>query len=186
MRLTSAASLVVLASVAQAAPIQQGLTVTGSFARLEKAAADLGGMTAPIQQGLTVTDFFARLEKAAADLAEGGMTLNRVNCLADGTRCGGYYGSGNRVTARGPSKDAGMETITVEQMIPGETEDFWLTSALVMELLDGDFKTIPERSRLILDAMRAPGTSIVGNVGKYTFGRSPAPDNLSNMVVTAK
>jgi hypothetical protein len=34
--------------------------------------------------------------------------------------------------------------------------------------------------------MRAPGTAIVANSGKYTFDRSPAPDNLSSMVVTAK
>jgi hypothetical protein len=141
---------------------------------------------APIQPGLTVTGFFAKLDKAAKDLAEGGMILHKVNCLPDGTVCEGYYGAGNVVTARGPAKDAGMETVTVRQVIPGETEDFWLTSALVMELLDGNFKTIPERSQLILGAMRAPGTSIVADVGRYTFDRSPAPDNLSSMVVTAK
>jgi hypothetical protein len=142
---------------------------------------------APIQDGLTVTGFFEKLEKAATELAEGGMNMNRVRCIEDGTMCGGYYGSGNMVVARGPSKAAGMESVTVTQEIPGETEDFWLTSALVMDLLDGDFKTIPERSQLILNAMRsAPGTFFTGNIGRYTFDRSPAPDNLSKLVVTAK
>jgi hypothetical protein len=141
---------------------------------------------APIQQGLTVTGFFDRLVTAAKELAEGGMEMNRINCVPDGTMCGGYYGSGNMVVARGPSRDAGTETIAVDQMIPGETEDFWLTSALVMEILDGDFKTIPERSQLILNAMRNPGTVVTGNVAKYTFDRGPAPDNLSKMVVSAK
>jgi hypothetical protein len=141
---------------------------------------------APIQQGLTVTGFYEELTKLAKELAEGGMDMNRVNCVPDGTMCGGYYGSGNMVVARAPSRDAGMETITVEQMIPGETGDFWLTSALVMEALDGDFKTVPERSQLILNAMRSPGSVVTGNVGKYTFDRGPAPDNLSKMIVTAK
>ncbi len=141
---------------------------------------------APIQQGLTVASFFENLEKAAEELAEGGMTLNRVRCNPDGTMCAGYYGSGNLVVAKSPSKDAGMESVAVSQMIPGETEDFWLTTSLVMELLDGEYKTLPERSTLILDAMRRPGSAVVGNVGKYTFDRSAPPDNLSSMIVTAK
>jgi hypothetical protein len=150
-------------------------------------AAVATAQAAPIQQGLTVSSFFEKLEKAARELAEGGMDMNRVHCTDDGTMCGGYYGSGNLVVARGPSRAAGMESVTVTQEIPGETEDFWLTSALMMDILDGDFKTVPERSQMILNAMRgAPGGFFLGNVGRYTFDRSPPPDNLSKLVVTAK
>jgi hypothetical protein len=54
-----------------------------------------------------------------------------------------------------------------------------------MDILDGDFKTIPERSTMILDSMRAPpGTAFNGNAGRYTFGRSA--DGLSQVIVTAK
>jgi hypothetical protein len=140
---------------------------------------------APIQQGLTVTEFFSRMEMEAKDLAEGGMELNRVHCSDDGTLCEAFYGSANSVVAKAPGKGADMETVTVTQEEPGESQDFWLTTALVMDILDGDFKTIPERSDLILNAMRAaPGTAVAGNTGRYTFGRSAA--GLSNAVVTAK
>jgi hypothetical protein len=140
---------------------------------------------APIQKGLTVTEFFSRLEKEAKELAEGGMDLNRVHCSDDGTVCGAYYGSANTVTAKAPAKGADMESVTIQQMEQGESQDFWLTTALVMDILDGDFKTIPERSDMILNAMRSPpGTAFNGNVGHYTFGRSN--EGLSQAIVTAK
>ena len=140
---------------------------------------------APIVPGMTISDFFAKLEKSAADLAEGGMEIHAVRCSDDGAMCAAQYGAGNTVIGKAPSKTAGMETVTVTQDIPGETEDFWLTSALVVELIDPDFLTVPERSQLILGAMRGPaGSGFAGNVGRYTFDRSS--NGLSRMVGTAK
>ena len=78
-----------------------------------------------------------------------------------------------------------MDTITINQIEVGETEDFWLTTGLVADILDGDYKTIPERSTMILDAMKGPnGTAFDMNVGHYTFGRSDA--GLSQVVVTSR
>jgi len=140
---------------------------------------------APIQEGLTVSEFFSRLEELAAELAEGGMDLNRVHCAEDGTLCQAFYGSSTLVIASGPSGDAGMETVAVTQELACETNDFWLTSALVVELLEPDFLTIPEQSELILDAMKGPsGGGFSGNVGKYVFDRREG--NLSVMYVSAK
>jgi hypothetical protein len=144
-----------------------------------------GAQAAPIEPGLSVSDFFAKMEKEAADLAEGGMDLNRVHCTDDGTLCEAHYGAANTVTAKAPAQGADMETVTVTQVEPGESQDFWLTTALVMDILDGDFKTIPERSNMILETMRAPpGTAFTANTGRYAFGRSAA--GLSEVVVTAK
>jgi len=140
---------------------------------------------APIQEGLTVTEFFTRLEQLARDLAEGGMELNRVHCVEDGALCQAFYGAATSVAARGPSQTGGMESITVTQELAGETNDFWLTSALVFEVLEPDFLTIPEQSELILDAMRGPsGGGFTGDIGKYVFDRLEG--NLSTMTVTAK
>jgi hypothetical protein len=139
---------------------------------------------APIVPGMTVGAFFVTLERAAAELAEGGMEIHRVRCSDDGAMCAAQYGAGNTVIGKAPSKTAGMETVTVTQDIPGETEDFWLTSALVVELIDPDFLTVPERSQLILGAMRgAPGAGFSGHIGRYTFDRL---DGLSRMTATAK
>ena len=53
------------------------------------------------------------------------------------------------------------------------------------EIIDPDFLTVPERSQLILGAMRGPaGSGFAGNVGRYTFDRSS--NGLSRMVGTAK
>lgn len=140
---------------------------------------------APIQAGMTVTEFFGRLEFEAKELAEGGMELNRIRCAPDGTLCQALYGAGTSVAAEGRSGSAGMEKVTVMQELPGETEDFWLTSALVMDILDGDFKTVPERSQMILGAMRNPAASaFIGNVGRYTFDRSEK--GLFRLNATAK
>ena len=150
-------------------------------------AASLAGpaVAAPIEKGLGVTAFFMQLKDHAAELAEGGMDLNMVQCNADGTTCGGYYGAANVVTAIAPDKDADMDTIIINQVEVGETEDFWLTTGLVSDILDGDFKTIPERSQMILDAMKGPsGTAFQMNVGVYTFGRWP--DGRSQVVITGK
>jgi hypothetical protein len=139
---------------------------------------------APIIPAMTVGDFFATLEKAAAELAEGGMEIHAVRCSDDGAMCAAQYGAGNTVIGKAPAKTAGMESVTVTQDIPGETEDFWLTSALVVELIDPDFLTVPERSQLILGAMRgAPGAGFSGNIGRYTFDRL---DGLSRMTAMAK
>jgi hypothetical protein len=157
MRVGLAAAIVLVASVAEAAPIQKGMTVA---------------------------DFFKAFQMEATDLAEGGMDLNRARCTDDGTMCGGYYGSANTVVAQGP-KGGDLESVTVTQVEPGESQDFWLTTGIVMDILDGDFKTIPERSTMILESMRSPpGTSFEGNIGHYTFGRSDM--GLSQVIVTAK
>ena len=140
---------------------------------------------APITQGLTVTQFFAQLEKLAKDLAEGGMDINRVHCTDDGTLCEAFYGAATTVKATGLSKTDGMEMIVVTQEMPGENNDFWLTSALVFEALEPDYLTIPERSKLILDAMKKrPGAEFAGNVGRYVVGRSSA--GLFQMTTTAE
>jgi hypothetical protein len=142
----------------------------------------------PIKPDMTVPGFFAALEKAAKALGEGGMELNRIRCNDDGTACTAYYGAGNAVAGSAPAAGAAMETATVTQLIPGESEDFWLTSALVVELIDPDFLTIVERSQLILGAMKsptgAPEAAFAGNVGRYTFDRTA--DGLSRMTATAR
>jgi len=138
----------------------------------------------PVQKGLTVADFFSRFEKEAKDLDEGGMIFNRIRCNADGTTCGGYYGSANMVVAQG-LEGGEMDRVIVTQIEPGERQDFWLATALVMDILDGDFRTIPERSNMILDAMLGPtGTAIDGDVCHYIFGRSDT--GLAQVIVTAK
>src|ERR1043166_9192616 len=138
MRLTLAVTVALLASVAEAAPIHHGMTVL---------------------------DFYKAFEMEARDLAEGGMDLNRGGCTPDNAKCGGYYGAANTFAAEGPAGGA-LEKITVTQVEPGESQDFWLTTGVVMDIIDGDFKTIPERSDMILNAMRAPpGTSFDGNAG---------------------
>ncbi len=134
-------------------------------------------LAGPIAEGLTVNDFFASLEQAAIELAEGGMDLNRLRCSPDGTLCQAYYGAGNSVVGTAPAKAPGreataMETIVVTMEIAGETEDFWLTSSLVMDVLEPDFLTEPERADLVLRAMRNPGPSeVAGRVARYLFDR---------------
>src|SRR2546423_638447 len=136
---------------------------------------------APILKGMTVMDFYKAFEMEARDLAEGGMDLNRGGCTPDGSKCGGYYGAANTFTAEGPVGGE-LEKVTVTQVEPGETQDFWLTTGVVMDILDGDFKTIPERSQMILESMRSPpGTSFEANTGHYTFGRSDM--GLSQLIV---
>ena len=139
---------------------------------------------APIQKGMTVMDFYKAFEMEAHDLAEGGMDLNRGGCTADGVKCGGYYGAANTFAAEGPAGGE-LEKVTVTQVEPGESQDFWLTTGVVMDILDGDFKTIPERSQMILNAMRQPpGFAFDGNAGRYTFGRNDM--GLSQVIITAK
>jgi hypothetical protein len=78
----------------------------------------------PIINELNVKDFFSKLEKAAADLAEGGMDLNRIRCNDAENICSAFYGAGNSVTGEAPSKEAGVETVTVTMELAGEDVDF--------------------------------------------------------------
>jgi hypothetical protein len=125
-----------------------------------------------IVDGLSVTEFFARLEKRALELNDGGMQLTRIRCNTEQTSCSGLYGSGNSVTAEAPTKSAGIETVTVTMELAGETQDFWLTTEIVMDVIDPEFPSNAARADQILGSMSSNvATEFPGRTAIYRFDR---------------
>ncbi len=140
---------------------------------------------APIADGLTVKDFFAKLEAAAKELAEGGMEPNRIHCTDDGTRCEAFYGAANLVVAEAPSSTAGMETVDGHAVTRRRERGLLANVGARGRAARSDYLTVPERSQLILAAMRNPQpTAFEGSVARYSFDRSAG--GLPRMIAGAR